>query len=504
MKREKKSITIILFLIFNICMFAACNKNDVNAGTNAPVANVAPTVTEAAVNEAKVVEPTETSSNEPLELTLGIWPDVSNPDKIALHEGYVAEFTTTHPDVTVVPAFYSYTADTFIPLAKSGTLPVIFETYYTDTQKIIEGGSVADITDILKARGWLDVINPSIKELMSKDGRTYGVPNDGYALGLMVNVALFKKAGVVDADGLPIYPKTWAELAETGKKIKDATGAAGLCLLSTDIVAGWHFTNIAWAFGATLTTENTDGSIICNLDSAEAIAAMEYVKSLKWKYDILTADPSVEDFNTGLTQLGTGACAMYIGASDVIAQPTSTSGLPVEDFGIAPLPAGPSGEQYSLFGGTHYLFAKEATVAQINAALDYIAIMGKGPVLDKDSYEVDCQNSVESGIPVIYRFPNWTDPSIIIQETELIDKYSNVDMRLYQDYFDIIKQEGNLRMEGTGAMYDELATVIQTVITDENADVAALMKKADKNYQLYLDNSLNSHQKLATALRTAD
>ena len=81
------------------------------------------------------------------------------------------------------------------------------------------------------------------------------------------------------------------ELAETAKTIKDKTGSAGICLLAKDNAGGWHFSNIAWAFGATLCTQNDDGTFTSHLDSDEAIAAMEYVKSLKWDYDVLTADP---------------------------------------------------------------------------------------------------------------------------------------------------------------------------------------------------------------------
>lgn len=513
MKRIKKLVSIGLCLLFVVSMFTACKKGDAGKDTSAPITTevaaitTAPTATETPADDVKDAEPTKAASNKPLELTLGIWPADNKLDEIALHEGYVAEFATAHPDITVVPAYYNYAVDTFIPLAKSGGLPVIFQPWYIDTQKIIEGGYVADITDILKERGWLDSINPSIKGLLSKDGRTFGIPSNGYALGLMVNVVLFKKAGVVDADGLPVYPKTWAELAETGKKIKDATGAAGFCLLGMDNAGGWQFTNIAWAFGASLIAENADGSFTCELDSAEAIAAMEYVKSLKWEYDILTADPTVENWNTGFTQLGTGAAAMYIGASDAVAQPTYFNGLSVKDLGLAPLPAGPDGKQYSIFGGTPYMFSKDATDAQINAALDYITIMGSGPVLDSEGYEKECKYNEENGIPVIYRFPCWIDQAMIDQETALIDKYSNVDMRLYQDYFDIVKKDGNLHIESPGitdAMYSEFTTVIQAVITDENADVAALMKTADENYQRYLDTDLVSHQKFVAAKKAVD
>ena len=37
-------------------------------------------------------------------------------------------------------------------------------------------------------------------------------------------------------------------------------------------------------------------------------------------------------------------------------------------------------------------------------------------------------------------------------------------------------------------MYAELTKVLQAVITDKNADVPALMKEANTNYQAILDN----------------
>jgi len=504
MKKIKKLVSIMLCLLLVVSMLTACGKKNEEPAsttpeaTTAPVATTAPEATTAPVATTTEVKVPVASipTDAKFDLTLGIWPEATLTNEIAMHEGYVKTFATDHPNVTVVPDYYFYAVDTFVPMAEAGDCPVVFQPWYTETQKLINGGYVADITDILAERGWLDTMNPSIKDLMSKDGRTYGMPRDGYALGLMVNVALFKQAGIVDADGLPIYPKTWDELAETAKKIKDATGAAGLCLLAADNAGGWHFSNIAWAFGATLCTADAAGKFTANLDSPEAIEAMEYVKSLKWKYDVLTADPTVENWGTGFTQVGTGGAAMYIGANDAVSHPTYDNGLPVGDFGLAPLPAGPRGDQYSLSGGTPYMFSADATKEQINAALDYIVLMGRGPVTDEAGMRADAKYRVDSGIPVIDRFPCWTDQSIIDAEKAITDEFSNVDMRLYNDYFDTVKKPGNLRMEEPGdtqSMYAELTSVLQAVITDKNADVAALMKTADENYQAILDSTLNAN-----------
>jgi len=221
-------------------------------------------------------------------------------------------------------------------------------------------------------------MNPAVKTLLSKDGKIYGIPRDAYALGLMLNVDLFRKAGLVDRNGVPMYPKTWDELAQVAQTIKQKTGSAGLCLLAKDNAGGWHFTNIAWGFGAVFEVQR-GGKWIAQLNSPEVVAALQYVKDLKWKYNVLTADPTNEDWGTGFRAIGTGAAAMYIAAQDAVNQPTEVNGLPVGDLALVPVPAGPKG-QYSLMGGTPYMFAANATSAQIAAALRYLEIWAAPPL----------------------------------------------------------------------------------------------------------------------------
>ena len=307
-----------------------------------------------------------------------------------------------------------------------------------------------------------------------------------------MNVELFEEAGLVDADGYPVYPKTWDELLETAKTIKDKTGSAGFCLLAKDNAGGWHFSNIAWAFGATLCTENEDGTYTSNLNSAEAIAAMEFVKSMA-DAGVLTADPTNEDWGTGFTELGTGAAAMYIAANDAVNQPTQVNGLPIDKLAMCAIPEGPGG-QFSLTGGTPYMFSKDATKEEINAALDYLEIMGKAPVVTEDSIagmKADAQNKVEQGVPYIQNFPCWTDEEIIKAQNDVIAEYGNVDPKMYQAYFDATSSEG-LRPEEPGLtqdMYGELTKVLQAVVTDSSADVTALMNTANDNYQKLLDDT---------------
>lgn len=433
------------------------------------------------------------TSSKDVSIRLGIWPEDTLTADIEMHEGYVKTFSKIYPDIKVIPSYYKYATDTFVPLAESGQLPTIYDTWFTEPQKIISQGFAKDITTEVKAVGWDKKMNPGVRELLSKNGKIYGVPRDAYALGLMLNVDLFKQAGLVDKDGLPKYPKTWQELAETAKIIKQKTGVAGFCLLAKDNAGGWHFSNIAWDFGAKFEVQK-NGKWVAQINTPEVAAAFQYVKDLKWKYDVLTADPTNEDWGTGFRAIGTGTAAMYIAAQDAVNQPTQVNGLPVTSLALEPLPAGPKG-QFSLMGGTPYMFSPDSTSEQVKACLKYLEIMGKSPEVSETAVagmKADARNRMNQGIPVIPPFPAWSDAALEEARSKAEAPYRNVDMRLYNDYYTMVTKSGNVKSEEPMCaqdLYAELTKILQAVLTDKNADINALIAKAQTNFQSILDRN---------------
>ena len=443
----------------------------------------------------KTTDTMDAKKTKDVTIKIGIWPEATMTDDIKMYKEFVEKLKTSNPNVKVVPASYTYATDTFVSLAESGNLPTIFGTWYTEPQKLIEGGFVKDISSELKELGWDTAMNPQVKDLLSKNGKIYGTPRNGYALGLMLNVELFKKAGLVDTKGVPKYPKTWEELATVAKIIKDKTGSAGIDILAKDNAGGWQYSNIAWAFGAQLEALK-DGKWVAQLNSNENIAAMNYIKDLKWKYDVLTPDPTNEDWSSGFKALGTGAAAMYIGANDAVAQPTQVNKLNVKKLALVPMPAGPGG-QYSLFGGTPYMFSAKATSEEVKATLKFIEIMGKAPVITPESIagiDADVKQRVANGIPVIPDFPAWTKADYLKAQDESVKRNSNVDMAMFNDYYNTINKTGNLHSEEpkiSQDLYAELTKVLQAVLTDKNADTGKLLGNANTNFQKLLDSQVN-------------
>ena len=144
-------------------------------------------------------------TNASVNLELGIWPSDELADYIKTFEGYQATMKELHPEVNVIPKHYTYATDTFVSLASSGNCPTIYETWYTEPQKLIKQGLACDITKELKEKGWDADMSETVKDLMSdENGNIYGIPRDAYVLGVMCNVELFEEAGLVDENGIPV------------------------------------------------------------------------------------------------------------------------------------------------------------------------------------------------------------------------------------------------------------------------------------------------------------
>ena len=77
--------------------------------------------------------------------------------------------------------------------------------------------------------------------------------------------------------------KTFEELIQTAKTIKEKTGQAGFAIPTSGTEGGWIFANLAWNFGVKF-MDKVDGKWKATFNTPEAVEAFQYLSDLKWKY----------------------------------------------------------------------------------------------------------------------------------------------------------------------------------------------------------------------------
>lgn len=421
----------------------------------------------------------------------GDWPKPQDK-KVAQFEEFKKKFEAENPNIKMKEESFQYDTSTFLPKAESGQLPNLFGTWFTEPKKIIGAGYAADITDAMKRYGYDQAINPAMLDLVKKDGKIYGVPTSGYYMGIWYNVNLFKQAGLVDDKGIPKFPRTYEELAQTAKAIKDKTGKAGFFFPTKNNQGGWQFMNIAWAYGAEF-EKQTDGKWKAVFNSPEAVQALQYVKDLKWKYNVL-ADNVLVEVNDMFRMFGTDQVAMAFGTSDWMNTPINDYKMSKDNLAASSVPAGPKGK-VALTGGSLLMFANNSTPEQIDAGFKWMKIKGFSPEASPEALkglEDDLLNNQKlSRIVGPHGLLVWVNKERADAEKVIREKYKTVNLDLWNDY---MKNEGvKIQPEepvNAQELYKTLDAVIQAVLTDKNADPKALLDKAVADFQRdYLDKA---------------
>lgn len=422
-----------------------------------------------------------------INISIGNWPDETQPESQAVQNNYIEQMKEKYPDINVIPDTYKYDTKTFTMKASANQLPTMYSTWFTEIQQIIKAGYAADITDVMEQHGMTEAINPELLQLMTdENGRIYGFPTDAYAQGLTINKKLFEEAGLVNADGSVKVPQTYQEMAEYAQIIKEKTGKAGYCIPTTNNCGGWHFLNIAWSFGVEFMKQNDEGKWEATFNTPEAVNALQYVKDLKWKYDALP-DNSVINQDEMLKLFGTGQAAMIFSPpSNAYSQ---KYGMNIPDIMMVRMPEGEFG-RYAQMGGNLRMFAPNATPEQLDACFKWLELVGFSITLDEQATankEKSYQNTLDQKGLVLDRnaFPLWVDEERVAQEITIASKYTNVDPKDYEIYYEF--KDVTLKAEEPVAcqqLYAVLDGCIQEVITNKNADPAQLIEIANHDFQV--------------------
>lgn len=418
-----------------------------------------------------------------LELRVATFPpgaDQAAYDAFAEQE---QQFEEAHPDIDVVGLEYEWTAPTFAAQLAGGSLPDVFTVPFTDSKTLLENGQLMDVTAELKELGYSDKFNPIIlAEVTGSDGEIYGFPRQAYANGLHYNRDLFEQAGL-DPDS---PPTTWDEVRDAAKAIAEKTGKAGYATMASGNTGGWQLSVQADSRGASLQTDNGDGTYTSTIDDDATKAALEFLHDLRWEDDSMGA---TFDFDWGSInqEFAAGNIGMYTTGSDVYTALVRDFGMSPDQYGLTVIPTEDGGGV--LGGGDIAVMPPTLDDETKAAAVEWIDWYYMQKLLDEDAAVADAKALAASdqavGTPVLPVL----DRETYLQSQEWIADYVNVPLDQMTGFTEgIFEQTPVGEFKGqTQPIYALMDNLVQAVLTDEHADIDALLAQVDVDAQALLD-----------------
>lgn len=440
-----------------------------------------------------VTFPDEIAGGEPVTISVAAAIGDDQVEIRAQWDAQIERFQEMYPNVTVNTVIYGFSADTFAALVAGGELPTLFEVPFTEPQKLIRQGIPASLTPLFEEFGITGLYNDTVMAIMSDtDGNAYGMPGFAYALGLAYNIPVLADAGY-DAP-----PATWAELAAMAEEltVRDI-GYSGFGMNMQGGGGGWHFTNVAYGFGADIIRDNGDGTYTATFGEGPAVEAMQFLRDLKWERDAMPLDLGSNPTLILLEEIG----AMSIQGGDSLgwmrlnaagwAEGAYADTFDLADFGFAAMPAGPDGGRYALSGGSARMINSAATPAQQEAAFIYQIWKEFSPGELIPTREIFHSTQAGQGAPVL--------PILAGEYQEAMDaidaEYITMPVENYTRFLDAVATgELVLVPEPVVAaqdVYVALGEVLSQVLSDRNADVTALMAAAAQAFQTGILDTLD-------------
>jgi len=396
----------------------------------------------------------------------------------------VAEFEEENPDIDVEPVEYEWKATTFTAQLAGGTLPDVFRIPLTDGRTLIANGQLADITSQVEALPYFDRFNPSVLETAQDDaGNVFGIPREAYAIGLHYNRQLFEDAGL-DPDA---PPTTWDEVRSAAKAIAEKTGQAGYMQMTQSNTGGWQTTAATVSRGGRM-QEGQGEDVTVTLDNEGTRESLEFLKELRWTDNSMGSN-FLYDWGTINQAFAAGQIGMYTSGSDIFTSLTRENNLDPAIYGLTAIPISDSPDAAILGGGTLNVVSAKATDEQKDAAVKWIDFYDVAKLVDEEAAVADAKILAEQDQAV-------GTPALPILDQETFD----ASREWIADYVNVPQDQVSYFAEGnegrtivgepaakTQELYAALDSVVQAVLTDENADIDALLARADADVQALVD-----------------
>jgi ABC-type glycerol-3-phosphate transport system substrate-binding protein len=393
----------------------------------------------------------------------------------------VAAFEKANPNIVIksisVGAQCDNPAD-FTARLQGGTAADVFYGYMTDLNQVLDQDAAADITQYLtkdNVPSW-DQIADLVKKPFVDNGKIYGLGYGAYSMGLVYNKTLFKQAGLPDK-----APTTWAEVATDAKAIA-ALGPdyVGYEEYSAGNTGGWHFTTQIYARGG---ADVDPTGKTATVNTPEGHDVLSTLHDMRWN-DNSMGVKQLKQCADLLTDAGAGKVGMYLGAPDTITAIVTMFKGKYEDWAMGALPGKDGAAKATLGGGSGYFFNKHDTPEQIAAGLKFVSFEKLTPGMGALNYAF--QKSIELPVgqpePIIFTSGSALDK----QDLDLKKANTNLDLTAYSAYV-----ENPVAVNGEPPHAQEIYAVLDgamsAVLTQKDANIDELLKKANDQIQSILD-----------------
>ena len=418
---------------------------------------------------------TSTTPSGAVTATVNSLPPSSNPGALYVFNQQVKQFEQAFPNEKIVGKNDPYDPQTYFARLAAGQQETGVQSYFTEPPLLISKHGVADISSLAKGWQYFGDYVPSIASIATdSSGKVYGIPTDGYTLGIYYNRKMFQAVGL-DPDKPPL---TWDDFRSYAKKLTTAS-VAGFAETSTGNQGGWHFTN--WMYTAGGDMQSADGTK-ATFNSAKGVSVLQLLKDMRFTDNSTT---KAQGFTQAMTLelLATNKVAMVVMAPDQLNNLQSQFGADLKNFGIGAMPQ--NGGNATLTGGNVWVFNPRSSADVIKAAFDYVIYTNFNLDVRESGLANKAANGQAVGAPTAQLFKGDFQQKL----SALDRKYATVPLDNYKTY---INSTFALRPEPRNQaqkMFAAIDPCVQAVLTNQNADPQALLDQAAKQFQQVLDSS---------------
>ena len=426
----------------------------------------------------------EEAPSGPVSITVAIDQGLQ-PEAIAAFDTQIAEFQKKYPDIKVKKEEYTWTAPTFSARLAGGTLPTVFTTAFTDGRALIARRQVADISGEVAKLPYAKSFNKNVIAAgQDQAGKIEMVPISAYGQGLHYNRELFTKAGL-DPDK---PPTTWNEIRSYAKQIADKTGQAGYAVMTKGNTGGWILSTETNAFGGRMTVADGDKQK-ATVNNPATVQALQLIKDMRWTDKSMGAN-FIYDWN-GINQaFAAGKIGMYLTGGGTYENLATQNAIKPKTYGLTTVPL-QGADAGVLGGGTLAGVSAKATKAEQAAAVKWIDFFYMRKITTQEG-SVDYAKAQAAakqpiGSPLLPVF----DKATYDQVQTWIKSYVTVPLDQMTNYTENAFNQPIVPEPpvATQDVYAALDPVVQSVLTNKNADITKLLTDANVKVQSVLDKN---------------